>query len=239
MLYYGYRYTKTTDSEFVIELGELSCPEQAEWLRPRLKWLGALIAHFLSKRINKGDIPDPGPFNSSPQPSKAWDQLYGGITYQNYDIPRRDLVNPTLNRALGLSAEPFGTIIQYQNHEFVQGKVSWFGGPEDRWVADDETGTLTGEILRQLASDDYYCAMRWNYQSNKQFWANRHLLVLNSENGKAVLVRAIDWGPNTTTRRILDLSRKTLEYLSAETDDILLCAFANTDNSVRKVGPIE
>ena len=60
--YYGFRNTRTTDAEFVIELGEISSLEQAQWLKPRLKWLGKLIAHFLSQRIGKGNVPDPGPF---------------------------------------------------------------------------------------------------------------------------------------------------------------------------------
>jgi len=60
--YYGYRYTITSDAELVLELGELTCKEQALWLKPRLKWLGSLIAHFVSLRLGKGNIPDPGEF---------------------------------------------------------------------------------------------------------------------------------------------------------------------------------
>ena len=236
--YYGYRYTITTDSEFVMELGEISCHEQAEWLKPRLKWLGALIAHFLSQRIGKGNVPDPGPFDSQPLRPTTWTEVYAGIDYQDYPIPRRGLINPTLDRALGVRTEPFGEVVEFEGYKFVQGKISWFGGSNDRGVAADETGTLTGEILRQLSADDFYCAMRWNYRGNKKFWANRHILVVNSDNGKAVIVRAIDWGPNTSTGRVLDLSPKTLEYLSVETDELLMCAFLNTDNNTRSVGPV-
>jgi hypothetical protein len=60
--YYGYRYTRTTDAEMLIELGDLSNKEQALWMRPRLKWMGALLAHFLSKRSGLGNVPDPGPY---------------------------------------------------------------------------------------------------------------------------------------------------------------------------------
>jgi hypothetical protein len=60
--YYGFGFANTSDAELVVELGEISCLEQAQWLKPRLEWLGQLLAHFISKRINKGDIPDPGPF---------------------------------------------------------------------------------------------------------------------------------------------------------------------------------
>ncbi|MEM7011454.1 MAG: 3D domain-containing protein [Verrucomicrobiota bacterium] len=63
--YYGYRYTITSDAEMVLELGELTCREQALWLKTRLLWLGALIAHFASGRLRKGNVPDPGDFDDT------------------------------------------------------------------------------------------------------------------------------------------------------------------------------
>ena len=60
--YYGYRYTRTQDAELCLEIGDLSNQEQALWMKPRLVWLGKLLAHFLSKRSGLGDVPDPGPF---------------------------------------------------------------------------------------------------------------------------------------------------------------------------------
>ncbi len=60
--YYGFRQMHVRDSALVLELGELSCPSGRAWLAPRLQWEGALIAHFLSQRIGKGDVPDPGAF---------------------------------------------------------------------------------------------------------------------------------------------------------------------------------
>ncbi len=64
--YYGYKSTNTSDAEMVLEMGSIGCLEQAKWLQPRLKWQGALIAHFLSQRTGKGNIPDPGPFENQP-----------------------------------------------------------------------------------------------------------------------------------------------------------------------------
>jgi N-acetylmuramoyl-L-alanine amidase len=60
--YYGFAYTQTTDAELLLELGEITCREQAEWLKPRLEWLGDLLAHFVSLRLGKGSVPDPGEF---------------------------------------------------------------------------------------------------------------------------------------------------------------------------------
>jgi len=57
--YYGFRQVHASDSALVIELGELTCPAQRAWLEPRIKWEGALLAHFLSRRIGKGSVPAP------------------------------------------------------------------------------------------------------------------------------------------------------------------------------------
>lgn len=64
--YYGLKFTYTTDAELVLELGEITCKYQAEWLKPRLIWLGELIAHFISQRLNKGNIQDPGEYKCEP-----------------------------------------------------------------------------------------------------------------------------------------------------------------------------
>ena len=63
--YYAYRQVDASDGALVLELGEITCPEQRAWLAPRLEWEGALIAHFLSELIGKGDVPDPGPFREA------------------------------------------------------------------------------------------------------------------------------------------------------------------------------
>jgi hypothetical protein len=66
--YYGYRYTQTADAEFLIELGDLQSERQALWMKPRLKWLGALLAHYLSKRTGLGNVPLPRTTNLPAKP---------------------------------------------------------------------------------------------------------------------------------------------------------------------------
>lgn len=61
--YYGFRQVRTKDGALVVELGELTCPSAKAWLAPRLEWEGELLAYFLSQRIGKGDVPDPGAFH--------------------------------------------------------------------------------------------------------------------------------------------------------------------------------
>jgi hypothetical protein len=44
--YYGFRKVTAPD-KFLIEYGELTCPAQAAWLKPRLRDLGAFTARFI------------------------------------------------------------------------------------------------------------------------------------------------------------------------------------------------
>src|SRR5690242_10788580 len=63
--YYGFAKTFTSDAEFLIELGDLNSLRQAKWMKPRLRWLGALLAHFLSSRSGLGNVPKPAPFDEA------------------------------------------------------------------------------------------------------------------------------------------------------------------------------
>lgn len=60
--YYAYRQVDAPKGSVVLELGELTCPSQRAWLMPRIKWEGALIAHYLSVLIGKGNVPPPDAF---------------------------------------------------------------------------------------------------------------------------------------------------------------------------------
>jgi hypothetical protein len=59
--YYGFDQTRTEDGAYVLELGEITCPAQHRWLAARLKWDGALIAYWISRVIDRGDVPLPAP----------------------------------------------------------------------------------------------------------------------------------------------------------------------------------
>jgi hypothetical protein len=111
-------------------------------------------------------------------------------------------------------------------------------------VTSTETGAITGERLRSLNSplsasdatiatrpeDFYFIAMRWDYTPHgRAFWEDVRILVVNPANGVRVVLRPVDWGPNTSTGRILDISPEAIEDLGATTDDELLVAFAAPD----------
>ena len=56
--YYNYKYTITRDAELVLEMGDLSCPTQAKWMKKNLKNLGHVVAYFAAKRIGKEHLID-------------------------------------------------------------------------------------------------------------------------------------------------------------------------------------
>jgi len=95
---------------------------------------------------------------------------------------------------------------------------------------DGTTGTA-----RRLNPDGYYCAMRWAYTPAQCAKDTNHLgtrlqkctprgwlrdnVVSVRANGKTIQVRAVDWGPNGETDRIIDLSPGAAEELGVQTND--------------------
>jgi len=51
--YYAFRQVHAADGALVIELGEISCPAQREWLSTRLKPVSDLVADFIRRLIAK------------------------------------------------------------------------------------------------------------------------------------------------------------------------------------------
>jgi len=49
--YYGFRQIHASRGALVVELGEITCPAQRQWLAPRLKWEGDLIAYAVKLLI--------------------------------------------------------------------------------------------------------------------------------------------------------------------------------------------
>ena len=172
------------------------------------------------------------------------DEIYGGLTQSGSEIPRDGLYNGTLRSTLGISYEPYGEVVTYEGRDWVRGQISWFGGPDDMGVGPTETCAITGEIARQLndpmnpdagtlasrPEDYYYAAMRWNYSPNgRTFWKDARILVTSPTTGVQIVVRPVDWGPNTSTGRIIDLSPQSLADLGLATDDYVLVAFTRPD----------
>jgi len=123
----------------------------------------------------------------------------------------------------------------------LQGKVSTFGGPEDKGVKPDEglalvdaanfdamkdyflsqqpTGT-TG-LARRLNPETPYIACRWEYATTPKKHLTKILVdVKNPQNGKSVQAKPVDWGPAAWTDRIADLSPGLARQLGVKTGDV-------------------
>lgn len=120
------------------------------------------------------------------------------------------------------------------------GKVGVFGGPKDRGLKpDDKLALPTGphgvyERVRSLNPKSFYCAMRWNYhvehltpEEVKRWWANKKLLVTNTKNGNAVVVRAVDYGPHENSGLDLSVSPGAAAALEVEVGDEVDVALAD------------
>ncbi len=173
--------------------------------------------------------------------SGAAPDVYAGLSQSGSEVPRAGLYNPTLRRTLGISREPYGTVTSYDGVPWVRGRISWFGGPADRGISRSARGAITGERVRLLndpldpdpatlasrPEDYYWVAMRFSYSPNGvRFWRDARLVLRNPVTGAAVVVRPVDWGPHTRTRRIVDVSSQTMRDLGLSTDDDVLVAFA-------------
>ena len=57
--YYGFKYVFSQKGFIVVELGEITCPKQAIWLRTRLKRIGRLIAYFIAQELGVDKVKKP------------------------------------------------------------------------------------------------------------------------------------------------------------------------------------
>jgi hypothetical protein len=120
----------------------------------------------------------------------------------------------------------------------LSGKVSWFGGPDDEGVDEDEglafiydvedapelfleeqpVGT-TG-LARRLNPETHYIACRWDYDiTPREMLLEELALVRAPQTGKAFLAAPADWGPHQDTDRVADISPGLMEALRIGTDD--------------------
>lgn len=171
-----------------------------------------------------------------------------------------------LNEEMGLSAiaetgpavfEKFGGVIARYSAleddseapplgaEVLRGKMSTFGGPDDKGVTPSEGLALiepkhladhrlaalflerqppgTSGLARRLNPDRYYIACRWSYDRTPKDWLRKaFVLVTNPKTGTRLMARAVDWGPNARTGRVADLSPGLAAALGLKTDDDVL-----------------
>ena len=121
----------------------------------------------------------------------------------------------------------------------LRGKMSTFGGPNDKGVRYDEDLAViwkyeqkptlflkiqphgTTGLARRLDPDQLYLACRWDYKETSISWLLENpIWVMNPKTGKNLAAQAADWGPNEKTGRIADLSPGLAKSLGLETNDI-------------------
>jgi len=125
-----------------------------------------------------------------------------------------------------------------------EGKMSWFGGPEDSGVSPseglafiyavsdqpdlflDEQPPGTTGLARRLDPEVPYVALRWDYDKTpRDLLLTRMALVRSAKTGKSMIAYPADWGPHEDTGRIADLSPGLCEQLGLQTDDEVKITF--------------
>jgi Fungal chitosanase of glycosyl hydrolase group 75 len=113
--YYGFKFTITTDAEFLIEFGDLGSLRQARWMKPRLKWMGALLAHYLSDRIGKGNVPLPDFPGAVADPHSTEEDDLRDVHVVPSSLPKRlpDYAREKLSAAAGVPWQKAGLLPQF------------------------------------------------------------------------------------------------------------------------------
>ncbi|HEX7516358.1 MAG TPA: hypothetical protein VF345_03625 [Chthoniobacterales bacterium] len=178
--YYGFSHTFTSDAEFLIEFGDLNSRRQAEWMKPRLRWMGSLLAHFLSKRSGFGDVPKPAPFeggeSSQEEAATVPEQMVPPIIFLQGSGD--DPLNPGPGAQPVGHAEPFRTSSSNSGDENGSSKTDGLIGTaqafDDGTIVIDATerlravrtdglnGTLTGH-WRRVQKGNTFAVRQENY----------------------------------------------------------------------------
>ena len=126
------------------------------------------------------------------------------------------------------------------------GPMSTFGGPTDTGMAPDEdlalydasnaakisafllsadaasqqAGVAITGLGRRLDPTKFYVAYRWDYtKTSKAFLRTVGVHLTNPKTGKTINCLPVDWGPNSRTGRVCDMSPGAAAALGLQTDD--------------------
>ena len=136
----------------------------------------------------------------------------------------------------------------------LNGKVSWFGGPNDDGVAPDEGLAFiqqvdqaphlflsyqpqgTSGLARRLNPETQYIACRWDYNETPSYMLLEEMaLVTATKTGKSLKLYPADWGPNERTNRVADISPNAMETLGIQTDDEVEVVFPYTSRGSQPI----
>jgi N-acetylmuramoyl-L-alanine amidase-like protein len=136
----------------------------------------------------------------------------------------------------------------------VSGPCSWFGGPDDDGVDEDEGLAFLYEVsdaphlflpeqpsgttglARRLNPDRHYVACRWDYSiTSKDMLRDQTRLALVRAGNREVLAHPADWGPHEDTGRVADLSPRLMDILDLETDDEVEVIYPAPESAIKEV----
>ena len=128
----------------------------------------------------------------------------------------------------------------------ITGKLSIFGGPQDKSVGADQDLTfvsakeleklwpIIGEYFlssqpkgttgtaRRLNPEAFYVACRWNLSEHSMDSLRTMLVsVRDPQTGRSAIAKPIEWGPEISTGRVASLSPGLAEYLGVSVDDVV------------------
>ncbi len=138
----------------------------------------------------------------------------------------------------------------------IEGKCSWFGGPNDTGVKATEglalvdghesqfeglflpkQGRRTG-LARRLDPDQLYIACRWDPKTYP-FLRTVTVDVTDPRHPDNIIkCRPVDWGPNKRTGRVADLSPGALKALGLETDGVVRVVIPESGDSKAAISPV-
>ncbi len=157
---------------------------------------------------------------------------------------RKKFYNERLPIGIKMSYEEFFTEYFKKNPQLKKDFDNWMNEPKQKRQWNKVALSLYREDLYGRVVDEeipYYCAMRWPpYHStgpwSKAWLRNQRIKVTNIENGKSVIVEPVDYGPNVSTKRDIDLSPKARMAIGAKTDSMVEISL---DNPNAKLGPVQ
>ena len=135
----------------------------------------------------------------------------------------------------GEGEEPLPVPPQPEDEFYVQGKCSYFGGPDDMGVSPDEGLAFISEVMqnpyiflpyqpdgttglaRRLNPCVHYVACRWDYNKTPRDMLREEVALVRT-GGMEFTAFPADWGPNEKTGRVADLSPGLMADLGIETD---------------------
>ena len=117
----------------------------------------------------------------------------------------------------------------------LQGKISWFGGKNDRTMAKNESLSLYPHVTRDWMDEPFYnqnyCAMRFRWGKMQQKFnlslsqikeKVRQAKVIVRFKNKSVVCVPVDWGTARHLNRLIDVSPLVMKELGCKTDDVVM-----------------